>query len=267
MLNHFRTVLLNEPYQGDPTEHIPKEFSGFVLSPLFKEIYNILFPTAASRYYKLFLAHNYLGAVLGAGLVNDLKLQDTRISYTNEYSDFFKINRHSNPAISNSVHPLFVYGRYLGIETNSNFYDDYLISQVDNTLKILIYSTQRELYLNGNQTFTYPENDAQILLDFSETDTSKPILIGSTGVSFSISNGALFTSTSNKTWEFLIEAPFSMDFEKLFDRLVASKADQLFNYRPDIDVTKYKNLWQKHYNPVYRIAGLLLAYVIKLSST
>lgn len=265
MLNHFRTVLLNLPYAGDPTEHIPKDFGGVSLLAPFKEIYQVLFPKATSRYYKLFLAHNYQKAVEAAGLGNDLKKYDARMSYTGEYSDFFKIYRHSNPAVSNPLHPLFVYGHYTGTENSSNFYDNYRITQVDDTLKVLLYSTVKELYIKGNQTFEEPESDAEILLDFT-SGNSAPVLIGSTGISFSIAGGSTFADTSDKVWEFLVEAPFNLNFSILVKQLETVNTAALFAYKPKVDVRSYQNLWLTHFNPVYRIAGLLLAYVAKLSA-
>lgn len=263
MLNHFRTLLLNQSYAGNPAEHIPEGFNAATLPAPFLEIYNALFPKATSRAFKQFIAHNYINVVRAAGLEADLKLLDPRISYSTDYSDYFKIHRYSNPVTSNTAYKIRIYGQYGGNNTSGSYYDNFLIEQVGSTQKITIYSTVREVYIKGNQEFSLPE-DAEILLDFSD-DVSVPVLIGSTGINFTIDNGATFTENGNKSWEFLVEAPFIMNLTHILDNLQTAPIEAMFKTRPKIDVTNYENLWREHYNPVYRLAGLLLAYVTKLN--
>lgn len=268
MLNHFRTLLLNLPYDGQGNEHIPSQFSGLILTSPFKELYSILFPQGSSRYYKQFLAHNYISIIRAAGLEDELKVIDSRISYSTDNTDFFKIYRYSNPAISSTAHPIFIYGQYRGIETNSNFYDNFLVTQVDNTENVLVYSTVREVYINSlGQQFTTPDAEAEIVLDLSNGMTSEPVSIGSTGISFVISGAATFTATSDKTWEFLVESPFKFNITTILSQLKAYDINKLNNFAPKVDVANYINLWNQHFNDAYRLAGLLLAYVTKLNST
>jgi hypothetical protein len=267
MLNHFRTLLLNLSYDDNGNEHIPDNFNALQLASPFKEIYNILFPQGSSRYYRQFLANSYLSIIDAAGLSDELLKFDPRISYSLDDADFFKIYRYSNPAISSIHHPIFIYGNYRGIETNTSFYDNFLITQVDNTEEVLIYSTVRKIYINGNQSFKTPDIEARVLLDLSNGSVTSPVLIGSTGISFVISGVETFTDTSNKTWQFLVEAPFKFNINSVLDRLKAYDTKQLFNFAPKVDVSNYMNLWNQHFNDVYRLAGFLLAYVTKLDST
>lgn len=266
MLNHFRTLLLNLSYDGNETEHIPVGYVSRPLQTPFAEIYKQLFPTGASRFYKLFLAHNYIEIVKAAGLEDDLKKIDPRISYQLDSSDFFKIYRYSNPVISSSNHPIFVYGQYTSNKVNDGFYDNFEITQVGSTNRVLIYSTINEYYINGSETFPTSESAAEITLTFTN-GTSDPVKIGSTGITVVFGGGATFTSTGSKTWEFLVESPFTFNLNAVIDRLPPDLVDKLFRFAKDVDTSKYENLWKQHYNIVYRLAGLLLAYVSKLNST
>ncbi len=129
-----------------------------------------------------------------------------------------------------------------------------------------MYSTVRDIYINGSNQYPSDDVGAEITLDFTEI-VSTPVVIGSTGISFSIGGGPTFTDSADKTWEFLVEAPFSFRFDEIFSDLLTSNTSALFKYKPTVDVSTYENLWNKHFNPVYRVAGLLLAYVTKLSAT
>ena len=172
MLNEFRTLLLNISYAGDGTEHIPSGFTALPLSSPFKDIYNILFPPGSSRYYKQFVANCYLSIMNAAGLEKDIIALDPRISYTIEDANYFKIYRHSNPAISDLTYPIFVYGDYTGIQTSGTYYDNFLITQVGDSANILVYSTVNNTYFNGNTQYPSPTTDAQITLDLSSNINS-----------------------------------------------------------------------------------------------
>lgn len=266
MLNHFRTLLLNLDYQGDSTEHIPVDFRGLALPQELTKVYNTLFPKGISRLYKIFLTQNYLNVIKSADLESEIIKFDNRISYSND-PNFFKINRITNPIISNERHPIFIYGKYNTNSINQNYYDDFLISQIDNTQKINIYSKVREVFINEDKTYIESGPEAEILLDFTDPNISKPVLINTMGISFAIANYSQFFDTSDKTWEFIVEAPYVFEFNNIFNSLLNTEiTDQLFNYRTDVDVTKYENYWKLHYNPVYRLAGLLIALVKKLNA-
>lgn len=266
MLNHFRTLLLNLNHVGDNTEHIPINYLSLDLPKELIKVYDVLFPKGISRLYKIFLIQNYLNIIKAADLEAEILKFDSRISYSND-PNFFKINRITNPIVSNERHPIFIYGKYVANSINQNYYDNFLISQIDDTQKINIYSKVKKVYINNGKTYTEPTDETEILLDFTDINVSKPIPIGSTGISFAIGNKPEFFDTSNKTWEFIVESPYIFEFNKIFESLLNTEiTDSLFNYRTDIDVTKYENYWKFHYNPVYRISGLLLALAKKINT-
>lgn len=267
MLNHFRTLLLNLGYAGDAEEHIPSEFQSLTLSGPLAELYALLFPATASRFFKRFLAQSYISLIHAAGLQDEITSFDPRISYSLDTGDYFKINRFTNPSISSSAHPIFLYGEYATTNATGNYYDSYRIEQISNSTNIRIYSNVREKYVKLDGTYTPDAGSAAIALDFTDPNTSARVPIGNTGVSFAIGGGATFTGSSSKTWEFIVEAPFKFGFDKVYKILQGSLTPaRVLDYKPEVDVTKFANLWKQHYNPVYKVAGLLIAYVKKVDS-
>ncbi len=264
MYNQFRTTLLNLAYASDPNEHIPSEFGGVELPPVLATIYNILFPPNTSRFYKNFLAHSYLQLIMAAGLEDTFTLYDSRITYDVNNHNYFKIYRNSNPIVSNAAFPIFISGKYSDVLSNTYYYDRFLISQIDNSSTVSIYSIINQVYLVGAQKTTDVE-DAAIPVIFLSGDVSEPINIGSTGLNIKI-GGLNFTGSSDKTWDFVVEAPYSFNFKPLIQKIKNDpRSKELFNYRPDVSVTKYENLYNDHFNTVYQLAGYLVAYVIKCS--
>lgn len=257
MLNHFRSKLLNLPY-SNAKEHIPSNYPVVTLPDAMKALYEILFPVNTSRYYKLFLVHNYLNIINAAGMTSDVLAFDNRVSYDLYDDQYFKINRFSNPKISNQKFPLFTFGKLSSVKNNSYFYDSFLIRQVSNTNRITIYSRIHGHYIKENSTYT-DSTAAEITLDFSAVTVSAPVSIGNTGITLIFAAGETFTGTSNKTWEFLAEAPYEFEFDDIMARIEAQEPFKIFR-KYNLDLTKFENIWNQHYNPVYKFAAFLLAY-------
>lgn len=256
MLNHLRTLLLNLTYQM-PSEHIPIGFQARSLPDDLLAMHQILFPFETTRYYRLFLVQNYLNIIRGAGFDDKVLEFDTRISYDLQNDQFFKIHRFSNPKISNTKFPLFPSGRMENADRSSYYYDSFLIRQVGSTANITIYSRVDGVYLDGSQTFTDAASaEISIVANGSVTE---PIDIGKTGVSFVLGLGETFTSSSNKTWEFLVEAPYEFDFADTLERISILQPFKLFD-KYGLDLTEFENIWNLHYNPVYRFSAFLLAF-------
>jgi len=131
MLNHFRTLLLNLPYNG-PGEFIPSEFGGKSLPQDLQQIYNLLFPGNVTRHYKLFLAHTYLNVIDGVGMTNATLKFDNRTNYKLKAQDFFKIDRVSTVTSSDPGFTLEVTKTFDTVKYNDFVFDHYTVSQVDN---------------------------------------------------------------------------------------------------------------------------------------
>lgn len=102
----------------------------------------------------------------------------------------------------------------------------------------------------------------------ANTGYSNVIPIASTGLSFQIFALSEFKNTSNKQWSFISEAPYFFDFNNTYAnlKLNTQKVNNMLAMPGKTNNSKYSNLWVYHYNPAYQLAGLLLAYVDKLSA-
>lgn len=80
MLNHFRTLLLNLQHDDNREnyDHIPVNFTTIVLPEELQRFYDLIF-TDVDIFY---MGDWCLRVIQGAGLEDDLKLFDSRISYT-----------------------------------------------------------------------------------------------------------------------------------------------------------------------------------------
>ena len=263
MLNHFRTLLLNLSF-FEPWEHIPKGYTAKKLPDDLRMLHDKLFAPKCSRYFRLFLAQNYLNMVRAADMQDYVTAFDNRISYDLLTEDFFKINRSSNPKLSNAAFPLTVRTPLLSAEHSDYYYDSFLISQVDNTNNITIYSRIKGKYLNGVNEYDDPEDsDAWTTLAFSDsTTTCTPVFIGQTGVSFTITKltSGAFTATSDKTWEFIIEAPYKFDALPIITQLQSIDVFKVLKkYSNELD--DLEDIWLTHFNPVYKFAAFLTGFV------
>lgn len=115
----------------------------------------------------------------------------------------------------------------------------------------------------GKEEFDTSDSDGEVLITFeSGAKTSNPLFIGQTGVSFTITNisNEDFITTPDKTWEFLIEAPYSFDFIALMNSLAALDPFKVLKkYSNELDF--FEEQWETHFNLLYRFAYLLIAYV------
>lgn len=257
---------MNLSYAGNGDEHIPSTFRAKPLSRPLTALYNDLFPPGSSRDYIQFLTQSYLNLIDAAGLTKDILTFDRRITYDINSDTYFSIYRNSNPVISNQGFPIFIYGKYLSANSASLFKDTFTISQVDNTSNITVYSASETQYLKDNSKYTTPDLDAQITLTFTN-GVSNDVYIGTTGLYFTIGGtNSNFTSSSSKFWTFQVEAPYQLDLLNKYDQIKNSlTGDAIFQVKSIQDTSKYENMWRSHFNELYRLAALIVAFIIKVN--
>lgn len=273
MVDHFRTLLLNLSYNNDRSEYIPSSFTARRLPAELQAIHDVLFPVGTSRYYRLFLAHNYMKLLEAAGIEEDIKQFDGRITYNVSATSFFKLHRISNPVYVSPESPtsddklmkLHVTGKYAHAVNLNNFYETIKITQTGTTNVFRVDSVDAE----DNVINTYHTG---LTIDFDDqfgatSGTSEVIDIGQTGLSFYFySESTLGSQTAGKVWKFIAESPISFDINTTYELLKNSeyKIDGMFLQKASIVTDKYDNLWKKHFNKVYKLAGLLMSYVARV---
>lgn len=266
MLNHFRTLLLNEPYTN-ALSFIAPGFSSKRLPQDLGAIYSILFPPNVTRNYKHFLVHNYLNLINAAGKTPRVLAFDKRITYNLNDTSFFKTERSSAIEASEEDFVLEVTKGFDTVAFNDYSYDKFVVTQVSNTAVITIFSETKQKYLNGSSEFATLAPDCYITLVRDNSNSIgtyyKEVPIGTSGAYFRIIeplSGDL-TTVSDATWTFSIEGPYANDLVATFNRLEQEHPFRILNsYNAESIADLYK-IWELEPNIVFRFAALLIAYV------
>ncbi len=184
---------------------------------------------------------------------------DSRISYDLTNTDYFKLFRVSNPILSDPRFPIEITGKYRLSTTKTSNADQITIAQTSVTL-VSVYS-------NTYDKFWIPSIDLNPQSVNGE-NASSTILIPELGISFRISSPISFTATSNKTWQFIVEAPYQYNVSALVDQLRSQPGavENMLSYNASADYVYFENLWRHNTNDVYAFIGLLICYLFKLNN-
>lgn len=232
--------------------------------------YKLLFPENSSLYYKLFLLYSYLRIVDSTDRKDDIKKYDNRLTYDlSSIEEYFRFYKKTSPVASNQNYSLLVSGDLKTDEQTNGYKNDFVIYQQENSRNLYVYSiTQSRFYKKGQAPSKNPIGMENLLSFGSSASSSNLIDIGDTGLRFVIA-GPLddFMTTSDKRWGFSAEAPFEFDFNQCLKQLEQNTriVEEMLAFSSDKCDLSYTNLWQMHYNGVYRLAGLLLAYVQRVN--
>jgi hypothetical protein len=112
------------------------------------------------------------------------------------------------------------------------------------------------------------EIDLSQYIDPLRPTVTKPIALSDTGLSITLTGPFnQFALTSGKVWTFSAEAPFIFDYSSKLALINSStqKVDDMLNYAKDIANPVFENIWRGHHNSVYKLAGLLVAYVERMN--
>lgn len=250
---------------------VNRNFTRITLPAELQRFYNLLFPESASTYYKQFLLFCYLKLIDSTDRRGDIRNYDSRISYDLDFiHDYFKFNRVYLGVNNPEDYKLLVFGKLRSSASAEHYSNKFLISQVPDTADVYVYShTQNRYYKPGVLPSSSLANMA-ISLNTEGSSISKSVAIGDTGLSFSLSGSFdNFISSAVRTWEFTAESPFRFDFQAKIDELTNHQhlIDRMLAYRHSECTSTYENIWNMHYNSVYRLVGLLFAYVERVNLT
>ena len=275
MVNQYASLLLNLPGEnregGEKSYFVNRNYSPVTLPIDLQQFYNILFPSGTSNYQKQFLCYSYLRILESTGLTDVLYGLDSRVTYDlNELKEYFRINLVSSPTTTNINFNVSVSGEYTRTNKNNYYYNSFTISQVGDTSNVTVRSDVDRVYLNGFTTSQAINSEVTIPVNYSTSEgMSEIIQIGGTGLSFVITGPLnLFTHTTNKSWNFIAEAPFVFDFPTFFNTLKTrqSTVDYMLGYSSPDSTKTNENLWNRHFNDLYRFAGLLNCYVQRVNA-
>jgi hypothetical protein len=250
---------------------INKDYTELELPDALQKFHDLLFPAAASTYYKQFLLYCYLRIIDSTDLAGAVKDYDARITYDlDEIYDYFRFRKLSTVVSNTQDFGMLVTGNFSTPKDAQYASNEFVIKQIADTDELYIFSsTEGRYYKSG---YSPSKNRADMSVHISPASsgmTTAPISIGDLGLKFSISgNLDEFTATDNKIWSFTAEAPFNFNFKELFDDLYSNQriVGDMLSYNEYTSNNSYVNIWNNHYNDVYRFAGLLLAYVERVHS-
>lgn len=249
---------------------INKDYMPVVLPSELQRFYDVLFPVNASDYYKQFLLYTYLRIIAATDRKEAVKKYDSRITYDlDEITDYFRFTKVSVPRSSDANYKILVSGNLSNTEDIKYFLNSFIISQVTNEQKVSVFSsTQLKYYKRGRPVSSTPTG---MDITFSTSgNISEAIAVGDTGLYFSIMGpfdstdpSKAFSYSGNKLWTFTAETPFNLDFSEKMTEIYSHGAavEGMLNYNKAYCDANYERIWHTHYNDVYRLAGLLLAYV------
>lgn len=254
-------VLINKDYVAI---NLPQELLNF---------YNLIFPENSSKYYKQFLLYAYLKIINSTDLADKVALYDNRISYNLEEIDtYFRLNQISVSLATDPLFKLYPSGKYNISEKIQGPVQSFIIKQKENTNRLLVFCiTDGNFYKKG-----VPENnsslnmESELVYSVDAPKLSTPIAIGDTGLSFTISNSSglsTLTDSANKLWTFSVDTPLAFDYVNKLTELNNSSfiINEMFNFRKESCDIAYENYWRTHFNNLYKIAGLLVAYVERIN--
>ena len=263
------------------SEGIP---SSYIATPLIGELedfYKLLFPAKASRSHKKFLVHNYLRLIDAAGLTQAIKAVDSRLTYNLDSEQYFKIFRTSNPHTNAVGVEMTVRGDYVNNPENADLYDRIRVQQVletNPTLRPVDFSNPSSggsflpgLPIVNMFSWNNARNYGQTILKFSspyaDVGLSSPVWVGNTGLTIQFNATVDFQITGDKYWDFIAEAPYEFNFQAFYDKLKQHShiVDRMLRLPVKVGDESFSNLWRSHWNPVYQVAGLLVAYVNKIA--
>jgi len=270
--NYYSAIAYNK--QISPLVY--RDYARLSLPEELEAVYNILFPATASKFYKQFLLYSYLRIVGATDRAADIKIYDERITYDlNKLDNYFKAARTFEQSSTATDFNLFVTGSLTNTANTLKENATFVIAQISNTRSVLVFDVNSLSYRKTGRAASKSATGMDIELVVPEgSDSSAPVNIEGTDLFFSIAGpfqctgtNCGFASTSNRQWVFKAEAPFVFDFIKLTNELELNqeKITTMFNWNKDQCNVSYENMWDMHYNAVYRLAGLLLGYVERVN--
>ncbi len=271
MINLFRSVALNEAAAGLPGGytargiHIDPTFSPISLPPDLALLYHTFYPSNNLE-AKLQLTQAYLAMIEGCGLTDSTLQWDSRITYKIVRPDEAQYLRRISvgiPTTAPAENPDIFFRVF-----NYNYQPSWLVTpltrtisieQQTNTLNLGIYENAA---LITNKTLTFSGQYSNYI------EVPDPVNAKGTLFGFQIQHptSPAFTATSAKKWE----VTFSIGYSELIPRQFTEMKRQssligslMSTYRVAI-ARPYDELWLKHFNEAYRLAGLYIGMVYRM---
>ena len=278
MINHFRTLLLNEAAAsvfltmlGSFSRLVDPTFGKVSLPPGLQSLYDVLFPSA-DILCKQGLVHAYLSLIKSVGLEDAILALDPRVTYNiSEEDQLFSAGfcSHGIPLLENTL--------LSGIGARTFNYG-FIPAATDFTpnldLFIWQYASENSVQvINNNEDVIMPITGLSFTDNFSQTlSVYNPANLKNKMFDFIIdmrNNTANFDASDWKLWQVKLNYPAK---SLLHGRSVAARAAKgvidtvLAKYPGPPDSSNFDRLWQQHPNWNYQLAGLVISLVYRMNA-
>ncbi len=247
--------------------HICPSYTALSLPPDIARVYDLFYPNS-NLTPKLALTQAYLSLVHGCGLEEAMTDLDPRVTYAPLSEETYRKPTSISIGIptTENAQNLAIALRVFNFEYRPSFLPTQLtrtisIEQQSSTTEVRFFE---ELSQFGSATLTFtdgysnlvtvnpPENSRAKLFDFYIKHPTSPA----------------FTSTAAKKWEVSFTLPALDLVTQLLPRLLQQRASidtMLTRYAGIPTTTNYDEMWYKHFNNAYRIAGLFIGLVYRMN--
>ena len=272
MINHFRTVSLNVSAVGLTSPHTARNihvdptYAPVTLTGDLAALYDMFYPSS-NLDAKLVLTQAYMSLVEGCGMGEAITKLDPRVTYkilTPDAPDNLSKISVGVPTTSNAQSPSIWLRVY-----NYDYRPAWLTTPLTRTFSIEQQTNTLNLNVKEDATLIYT-TAVSFTGQYSNVVTVPDPVSGKSMFQFQIKHptSPAFTSTSGKKW--------SVTFSVLYPELISQQVKEMNRRQGTIsrllstqrlpETTSYDELYQKHFNEVYRLAGLYISLVYRMNA-
>ena len=271
MIDHFRTLLLNESAATLPGGytargiHIDPYFAKVVLPPDLDAVYKLFYPVT-SLVSKLQQTHVYMSLLEACGLEEAMTALDNCMTYTaSADSSLF-----SPRAISNGVPVGFTPISGTSVRAfNFDYQVEDLADVLTHTLTLAQVSNSTSIRIDEGGTswltptaLTFTSGVSQTVAVFNPAKPSNKAF------DLVVRYPGTWTATSGKQWTLTTSVPASVSLQARWKELrskLGAINTTLSKHTGSPDADSYDQLWAKHFNSHYQMAGLLVALIYRMN--
>lgn len=265
MINHARTLLLNinadrTQMQDIGYEYIPPAFSPVSLDSTLSAIRRTLFGAAPDNYFLNMRARELMGYIHETELAQYVYDLDPRVTYWPPKPDNFFENAKTRVTITQ------IAGAPLQLNFGGTFAANNATGTSTQTYDIVLNNIADVLSVDTQQT---TKNTAVTTTLIQTTDTEQIIRLAETNlqIALNVPNSllSLLVGPAVARWQITVRANPAPAIANipLFELLGEPLFLELFGLSGKEPYATFKNIWEDHPLPAYRLAGLVLAVIYR----
>lgn len=250
MINHLRTLLLNQPYKTRQAsdfpgeEIVPTDYEGCQLTGLAASLHMILFGVDPDRAYRNWRLREYLGLIRAGELSPFETRHDPRLTYQHGFNERLLCNApYVHVSASTEAGDLILVGSPQAEDAKGRILYRYALTVDGSQLQV--------------QCLSYLETSYRVPLVFSN-GLSQPIALPGSSVSILVPQ---ITAIPGNTWDVETLARPNRTLPNILNSIVdlVGSGDVLFPNPENEAEAFWRQLWRKRDETVYRLPVAVLA--------